>query len=323
MCPPDYLGIRANNHGNEKEQQYLKEFINSPVDFRKKATLQWNELKNIYKSLGFSLIDIPVLENALDQTYTADPAFSIVESDTKKLILVLSQFANINRNKEVDAFLNTIKSIIKNDPIFNDYTLEVNITNEFFEGTGDNYYDNFRDVIFSGYTSSPGPNNLANGRSSIESHKELESYTGINVISLEVKYPCFHIDTCLAPLPTGHILFYKDGITEEAYDKFLKLAFHDYGLNPEEYIIPITKNDALNNLATNLICIENKIVIPEFGSSEYPKLNANLINKLKDLGYKVFTHTFGQFIKVGGALHCTSHLLNYRVKGGIINRIKT
>jgi len=319
MCSPKYLGIRSDNYANEKEQQYHTEFENEPTIFRTKALQQWDELQSTYKSWGADILSIHPLKNSYDQTYTADPAFTLFDPKANKLIIAKSHFANSYRNSEVNAFANSILELSKPGKILADIDVEVHQLQNFCEGTGDNYYDAFRDLIFSGFTLSSSSGDLKKGRSNPNAHAELEAITGVEVVSLEVKHPCFHIDTCLAPLPSGHMLVYKNGMTEQSYKKLLQKAFIDRDLDPEEFIIPVSQNDAENNLVTNFLCIDNKIAIPQFGDNIYEPINPDLINRLQNIGYEVTPHNMGQFIKVGGAVHCISHLVMKRVKGGLIN----
>ena len=114
------------------------------------------------------------------------------------------------------------------------------------------------------------------------------------------------------------MLLYRDGITDQAYETLQQKAFRDFGMDPQEYIIPVSKNAAENHYATNLQWIGMDIAMPYFGGDSYPPLEKTLLEKLESLGYTVHLHNMSQFIKVGGATHCTSHLVMQRVKSGLI-----
>lgn len=322
MCPPNFLEIRSaeNGNGNRKEEAYYTEYAADPDGFREKALQQWQGLKDIYAEWGMTVLEIVPTPGMTDQVFTADPAFTIINHDKNELIILKSEFTNAARRTEVIPFVQLTSQAAKQDMIKPGLRIREHQMLNRFEGTGDCYYDQYRDLIFAGYTNNPDPANPQEGRSSIESHAEVEAQTGIEVISLEIKDPCFHIDTCLAPLPSGHMLVYKDGMTDDSYKLLIKKAFIDRGLDPEEYLIPVTENDALSNYVTNMQCIGDKIVMPQFDKDIYEPVDTALIQRLEDIGYEVKVHEYGQMIKVGGAMHCSSHMIAERVIGGLINQ---
>lgn len=321
MCSPEFYAVKTEGHANDKERVYGEQYAADPASFRAKTMDQYKALKALYKGLGATVYEIAPTPGLGDQIYTADPAFTLI--NTKGGIDVLrSRFTNQSRQPEVTAFVEMVKAIAadQNSPVSGAAVTVREALNP-VEGTGDAYYDPFRDVIFAGYTNNPDPNDPCSGRSSIDAHVEMEQLTGVEVVSLEVVEPCFHIDTCLTPLPSGHMLIYKAGMTDDAYNKLIQKAFVDRGLDPAEYAIHLSENDALNNFVTNLLHLGDKLIIPQFGDNGeegVEPIDPALLQRLRDIGYEVFVHNVSQFIKAGGAMHCTSHVLMNRVPGGYI-----
>lgn len=322
MSPPAYLGIQPPNedgkHGNDKEEQFYQDYIANPAEFVEKAHTQWETAKNIYENkLGKTVKTLPSSRGLSDQTFTADPVLSLKDDASGTVLLLKSNFTHASRQKETFPFLAQAWH-----KAFPTHSIDMKLMENKFEGTGDCYYDVARDVFWAGYTATPDSNDPTKGRSSINAHHELERKTGIPVISLAQNEAegCFHIDTCLAPLPTGHILVYKDGLTDAAYDTLIENAFIQYNLDPNEYAIPVSKNDAKNNFATNLLCVGKTLIIPEFGEDVAP-LNPLLLDRLNDIGYDIEVIPYGQFIKVGGAVHCTSQLIQPRAHGGLLDQV--
>lgn len=325
MCPPQFYGVKSENFANAKEAQFAAEYAADPQAFRAKAVEQWKELVKIYESLGATVIQIAPSPGLIDQIYTADPAFTLVKDG--KLNILRSRFTNQSRQPEVDAMTEALKLIVQQPGnALSGLPVDVREALNPVEGTGDAYYDSARNVIFAGYTQNPDPDNPVSGRSSIDAHTEMEQLTGVRVISLEIKAPCFHIDTCLTPLPTGHMLVYKAGMTPEAYDTLVQEAFVKYGLDPSEYLIELDQKEAEDNFITNLVCLGDTLVIPQFGENGeegVEPVNPALLDRLRSIGYTVIVHNVSQLIKAGGAMHCTSHAVMEAVEGGYFSRKNT
>ena len=322
MCPPNHLTARPDVHANKKEAEHYHDITADLSSFRNEAQQQWTSLKGHFKTVGAQVSAVPLSAGTTDQTYTADPAFTLVNDDLERIYIVASQFSNAHRNAEVQTFLTHLKSIFSSHPIYKDYECCVHHMKTSFEGTGDNIYDPYRDLIFSGYTTHLGKNDPSQGRSSITSHQTLSEVTGVAVISLEVQHPCFHIDTCLGFLPDGPALVYRAGMTENAFKNLQQKAFKDFGLDPTKCIIEVTQNEAENHFVTNLVCIGNTVFIPHFGNGNYEPVRPAFKTQLSALGYDIKWTDMSAFIKVGGAVHCTSHLLHHRVLGGLLRKEK-
>ncbi len=312
MCSPDFYEIPepdpdagyANSFAIKGREEYLKD----PAGFREIAKKQWQALKEIFNTLGVDTIEMTPIENLPDQVFTADPSLSLITTTGKeaqrseaKAITILSLFSNEERQDEQKATVSFIEEEVPSRPMVQSHFRT--------EGTGDNVYDPFRDIFWSGFVPDPSRKTADSGRSDLRAHAVLKAVTGVPVVSMAVKKPFFHIDTSMAPLSNGHIICYKDGMRREAFEKLLQEGLDRYGLSREEYLIEVSKEDAAA-YACNLRCVGDTIVMP-LCSNE-------LQETLRDKGYKVLTTDLSHFIYSGGAVHCLTNNLNEsRVVGGV------
>jgi N-dimethylarginine dimethylaminohydrolase len=317
MIPPAGI-IISDKWKNSKEQEYHAFYKQNPEAFRNTACKQWQSLVDLYNEWDVKVVIGEHTPGMGDQVYTADNAGTMRYKAEKKISALTSFYSAASRQPEVQPFM----ALLKTEADAMGYTVSEHQMKHNFEGTGDCYYDSFRDVMFAGFTTDPDSDDPAKGRSALESHQELEEQTGIETISLEVVKPCFHIDTCLAPLPSGHMLVYKEGMTAESYEHLIQKAFIEKGLDHREYLIPVSKNDAENHFATNMLCVGNKIAMPQFEDEidghTYDPIEPALLKRLADIGYDVTVLNYSHMIMAGGAMHCTSHMIPTRVKGGVI-----
>lgn len=311
MCPPEYYAIPQPNtdagHANDFAYKGYKEQEKDPKKFRNIAFKQYNNLKSAFNALGILTPELPPKKDMPDLCFTADPTLSLItvaKEDALKsnpsAITILSRFSNEEREMEVLVNATFLEEMFPKRGFMRSHFRT--------EGTGDNVYDPYRDVIWSGFVPNAGRMNAASGRSDARAHKALELATGAPVISMAVKKPFFHIDTSMAPLTNGHILCFKEGMQPEAYETLLREGLDRYGLPHEEYLIEVDEKDAYR-YACNLRCIGDTIVMPECSDS--------LKDHLHEKGYDVVTIDMTQFIHSGGAVHCLTNNLNERrVIGG-------
>jgi N-dimethylarginine dimethylaminohydrolase len=303
MAEPDFLSIEKpfeDGHApaNEFAIAGYEAYAKDPEAFVAKAKKQWTQLKDVFNAIGAETVVIKPDPANPDQAFTADPSVSLKQADGS-LVTVFSKFSNAQRQPEVAAhvaLLEKEEGRTLADAHFN------------MEGVGDNVYDPYRDVFWSGYTETPGREGASHGRTDKRAHAALAAMTGVEVISLETQKPFFHIDTALAPLPSGHVLCFKGGMTDEAFEKMQQEAFDKFNLPREEYLIEVSEEDAAG-LACNLRYVGNTVVMAECSKA--------LQNKLESIGYEVITVDVSQFIHAGGAVHClTNPIYEPRIPGG-------
>ena len=304
MCPPDYYsisgpdknGIYANKFAEVNHLEYSK----NPESFLKAAHRQWTDYRDTLNKVGAKTVELEPVHGISDMVFTADPTLSMVLCNDNQAVTISSRFSFTERQVEVDQSVNFIKNFDPERKI---------IASEFFsEGTGDNYYDPFRDIFWCGYAKNPCRQNASAGRSDIRSHQKLQDVTGVPTISMAVKEPFFHVDTCMAPLSKGHIIVYKGGMEPSAYETLIREGFQRFGMDPKEYLIQVDDEDA-KRYACNMRNIDDTIIMPQ--------VSDDLQATLKAKGYDVITLDVSCFINDGGAMHCLTNNLNEkRIPGG-------
>ena len=297
-----YIPEPNTEHGpaNDLQVEGRKAYLKDRKGFVEKAVEQSHGLYEALMAAGASVVSLQELEGHPDQVFTADASFSLVDHGSVKT--VMSHFSNEERQPEVDLHRAFFDSV---DP---ERSMIVNPHN--FEGTGDNLYDPFRDVFWSGYAVDPGRHSAAHGRSSKLAHTFLRKTLGVPVVSLQTKKPFFHIDTALGALPRGEMIVYPGGLENFDEKGFCEFAFERYGLKASENYIAIDKADAMA-YGANFRVFGNTVVMPE--------CSQKLQDQIKKRGYDVVTVDLKQFIYSGGAVHCMANRIDEpRIDGGYV-----
>jgi len=298
MCPPDHFSLSPPDplHGfaNDMIAQAYETYAKDPEGFRMKAFEQWTALKECLLKLGARvelLIPQPDLQ---DQVFTADASLSLIRQDGSELSLI-SLMTHPLRQKEGELHLKKIQDLFP--------SRDTHMNSLASEGSGDNLYDPYRNLFWSGYTPSPSASRAAEGRSDIKSHAHLSQLAGVKVVSLEVKRPYFHIDTALSALPGGHILCYPGGMSHASFKTLIQEAFVNFEMDPNDYLIEISSWEA-SRYACNMIYVGNHIILPY--------CEERVFKLLTQKGYEVHTVDLSCFIQAGGGPHCLTNNLNLR-----------
>ncbi|MGB4107467.1 MAG: arginine deiminase-related protein [Alphaproteobacteria bacterium] len=299
MCRPDFFEPAppdpVHGHANAFEAVGRIKFKEDPDGFRELALQQWLRLEEIF-SRHARIIHITPTPGFYDQAYTADASFSLQIYNgvpEPRTVSLLSMFTNEKRRPEIEAHRVALEKLGDNRTIVE--------CKHAFEGNGDNVVDPFRNIIWSGYTDSAIFSNAAHGRTSLDAHGFLQEHTRIEVVGLQTVSPFYHIDTVLGPLTNGEIVAHYKSLHPASRDIFLRKAFHERGLDPGQYLIEISKEDAFS-FATNFRCFGNTVVMPE--------CSQKLQDKIKSRGYEVETVDISAFLAGGGGVHCLSNVLN-------------
>ncbi len=304
MCPPVHYRVPEphpeGGYANEMQVEGFQIFQKDPEGFKERAQEQWLALRTALVQAGAEILEIQAHPDLPDQVFTADPSISL--QDKGYLVTILSHFSNAERQPEVELTQNFLSHHGERTFVELSHHLE---------GTGDNIYDPARDLFWSGYTPETGRENAAQGRSNILAHKDLQKATGVEVISLEVQTPFFHVDTSLALLPKGHILCYPDGLSQKAFNTVKKRGLEAYGLDPQTHLFTVSKDEAAA-YTCNVRAIENTLIM---SACEAP-----LRKKLEDAGYHVVILDLSMFLASGGGVHClTNHIFEPRIEGGTLS----
>jgi len=308
MCPPDFYSIEEpdlqKGAANDFEVEGYKEYSRDPKGFRREACEQHANLQKILQDVGVKTINIDPVDGMPNLVFTADPTLSLVTRGwdlPAKAMTILSHFSNENRQEEVAVNAQHLEKIAPTRAVVRAYHRT--------EGTGDNLYDAYRDIFWSGYAPNPSRTTASSGRSDVRAHATLSAITGVEVVSLAVKKPFFHVDTSVAFLSKGHVVCYEDGLQPEAYKSLMSNALDRFNLPQDEYLIRVSKEDAYR-YACNLLCFDDVIVMPSCSDE--------LQDKFRQAGYEVLTSDISRFISAGGAMHCLTNNVNQRrIVGGL------
>ena len=296
MSPPDEFAIFAPHpeHGgpNAFSHANYAAFAADPKGFREVASQQWHALKAALEKHGADTLILPPDEALMDGPFTADASLSHIQEDGTHIVL-LSHFSNQMRAPEVDAHRALLQQRFPSARfVMHDYACE---------GTGDNVYDCFRKLYWSGFTANPSYANAAQGRSDSRAHLMLQKRTGARVIGLQVKAPFYHLDTTFAPLPQGHVLASRAGLQTQSWDDMLREAFAPFHLDATTHLIEVSEEDTYA-FGCNIVSIGNVIIMPV--------VSDGLRKRIELAGYVVEMVDISQFTKAGGAVHCLTNRLN-------------
>ena len=320
MCEPTNADPSAENENGDLANDFSGEQID-----KDKALEQWHGFKDKIEELGGRVILVPPQEGCGGQVYTADPAAFVTDVQLSrgktpsvkgvKFSALISQFTNAGRNAEIASHSGMIQSYISElqSARLSGVPVSTILQNTKWntEGSGDNVYDTFRGLWWSGY--SRNLSDPRSGRSDIRAHKTLQKLTDREVFSMEVARPFFHIDTSQTPLPKGHILSHEEGITAESFKAMRKRMLESFDLAESEYLIKVSKKDA-NRFACNLTAVTDTDLIVTDDISD------KLAGKLAKAGYRLHPLPYDEMRKGGGLFHCTANRINITgPKGGIAN----
>ncbi|HEB90997.1 MAG TPA: nitrate reductase [Deltaproteobacteria bacterium] len=156
---------------------------------------------------------------------------------------------------------------------------------EAFEGEGDALFQPGDGLLWAGHGE----------RSRHATHDELGRIFDVEVVSLGlVDSRFYHLDTCLAPLPGGRLIYYPG-----AFDEASKHAIESR-IAPERRLA-VEEDDAVG-FACNLLRLGDRI----FLNRASPKLRRALAR----WGFETFERPVGEFLKAGGGVKCLSMMLD-------------
>lgn len=126
-------------------------------------------------------------------------------------------------------------------------------------------------------------------RTSLESHRRLEEWWGIEVSSLRLVDPRFyHLDTCFAPLPNGDVMYFP-----AAFDQVSRQSVEVY--YPQQRRIIVSEEDA-TSFCCNVVCLGDELVMNH--------VSLELRRDLESRGFVVCETPLDEFLKAGGAAKC-------------------
>ncbi len=275
-----------------------------------KAAMQHSRLRALKNDLGASIILDDGQPGHFDGVYAADPTITLMRLTIKKgeitnvhFDTIASMFYNHSRSGEVARQVGSItflkRYLAENFGIT--ATSTVHMPKVHGEGTGDNIYDPYRDMFFSGYKPKTGEFKPTEGRSDPEFHRDvLWGKMHVPTFGFEVHNGCFHADTVTGPLEDGDVVVYPGGLSAEDGLKVKMMAEA-----PQKKLIIVSEEDA-RLYAPNLTDVMDRNVITAVTTQKFRR-------DLEAANYHNHQTELDQFVQQsGGGAHCLGNRIILR-----------
>ena len=232
---------------------------------------QWEGLYDNLTGLGVT-VDLHTPQPGVpDMVFTANAA---VVLERKAL---LARFLDSERQAEEKFHAAVFGDLVTNGVIDEVSTLPEGM---FQEGAGDCLWDGARELFWAGYGQ----------RSRREAYAYVASFFNRKVVTLELVDPrYYHVDTCLAVLNSGHVVYYPPAFSAASIER-LRVE-----LGGDQWLIAAGEEDA-SRLGVNLVNIGTKVVMAVCS----PMLEQNL----NHAGFQVVRSPLPAFGMSGGAAAC-------------------
>lgn len=229
---------------------------------------------------GDELIRAPGHRLFPDWVFAADPCVAWIDENGQRRAL-MSNMKHPERKGEVDVWRQNI--LPRNGFETTDSILHR-------EGSGDSLFDPNYGIWWTG----------VGERTAVGAGEQQSQLTGRTVIELQTKdHHFYHLDTFLSFLPSGHVVVYKDALTEKDYKTLCSFYPHDKRFE-------LTKGEA-ETFAANLQFVtkygpkgrslSHKVFVPK----DTPP---RLARTLRDWGYRVKPVDVSGVRLAGGGTHC-------------------
>jgi N-dimethylarginine dimethylaminohydrolase len=245
------------------------------------ARTQWERLHDGLSGLGAEVALQPAQPGVPDMVFTANAATVL---DGKAL---LARFHDAERQAEEPHDAAFFAGLVEQGVLEEVVTLPEGM---FQEGAGDCLWDTTRRMFWAGY-----------GQRSLRAAYEIvEDTFGRPVTALELVNPrYYHVDTCLAVLNSGHIVYFPPAFSDEGIAALEREA-------GKEFLIPAGEEDA-SQLGVNFVNIGESVVMSVCSEQLERRLNA--------AGFDVVRAPLPAFCLSGGAAACLTLRLDFRSDG--------
>jgi len=229
------------------------------------ATRQWERLVETLQCAGNAeIVYVQSRPGVPDMVFTANAA--LISGN----LAILSSFRHPERRREQNAY----RQALAQSGFATTFLQQT-----FFEGAGDALFDRVRPLLYAGY----------GWRSERTATLQLAETLAVRTLPLLlVDERFYHLDTCLCPLGSGHVMVFMDAFSPHA-QKLLRRSIEP------EYLIEVSLEDALA-FACNAVELGDSIVLHSASIRLRERLNA--------AGYRVFATELDEFHKAGGSAKC-------------------
>ena len=277
MCRPEHFAVDYTINPWMDPKRWARD-----ADAHAAAEREWQAFYRKLLELGAAVELVPPAPGLPDLVFTANAA---VVLDGKAL---LARFRHRERQRGEGHFETGFRSLLARGLIDSVRKLPKDLV---LEGAGDCVWDARRKLFWMGY----GP------RSDASAAHAVEEMFGQDVVALELADPRFyHMDTALAPLPGGEVMYLPGAFTAAG-----KAAIRERVAADER--IEITIEDGCR-LAANAVALGNTLIMSGCGR----RLRAQLETR----GYAVVTTPLSSFLRSGGSAFCLTLRLDLQSRGG-------
>jgi N-dimethylarginine dimethylaminohydrolase len=273
MCRPDHFAVSYSINPWMDPKRWAID-----ASAHAAAEREWGALHRKLLNLGAAVELVPPVPGLPDLVFTANAA---VVLDGKAL---LARFRHPQRQPEEGHFAAAFRALQARGVIDAVRKLPKGLV---LEGAGDCVWDARRKLFWMGY----GP------RSDAGAARVVKDMFGQDVVALELADARFyHMDTALAPLPGGEVMYLPSAFTAAG------LAAIREHVAPHE-AIEIAIEDG-GRLAANAVALGSTLIMSGCG--------ARLRGQLAERGYGVATTPLSSFLRSGGSAFCLTLRLDRR-----------
>ena len=242
------------------------------------AARQWAALHRKLVELGAAVELVPPVAGLPDLVFTANAGLVLDRE------VLLARFRHPERQREEVHFEAAFRSLQAHGLLDGVRKLPDNLV---LEGAGDCVWDDARKLFWMGY----GPRSDADARGAVA------EMFGQDVLALELADARFyHIDTALAPLPHGEVMYLPGAFTAAG-----NAAICDRVAPHQRLHLGVADGD---RLAANAVCLGDTLILSGCGERLRAELN--------ERGYRVVTTPLSSFLRSGGSAFCLTLRLDRR-----------
>ncbi len=273
MCRPEHFAVSYTINPWMDPKLWARD-----VGAHAAAEREWGALYRKLTKLGAAIELLAPVSGLPDLVFTANAAIVL---DGRAL---LAHFRHPERQREEAHFEAAFRALQARGLIDAVRKLPKNLM---LEGAGDCVWDARRKLFWMGY----GP------RSDVSAVRAVEDMFAQDVVTLELADPRFyHMDTALAPLPGGEVMYLPTAFTAAARGVIrARVAPHER--------IEIAMEDGCR-LAANAVTLGNTLIMSGCGR----RLRA----ELGERGYEIVATPLSSFLRSGGSAFCLTLRLDRR-----------
>jgi N-dimethylarginine dimethylaminohydrolase len=278
MCAPEHFEVSYTINPWMDPTQWSREAPTLGLAARR----EWKRLKQKLTQLGATIELVPPVKGLPDLVFTANAA---VVMDG---IALVANFRYPERQPEAEHYERSFRELWARGVLDAVRLMPEGVT---LEGAGDCVWDPARQMFWTGY----GP------RSDRDAARVVAETYGVEALPLELVNPSFyHMDTALAPLARGEVMYVPSAFSEEGLRQF-------HARVAPEQRIPLSDRDAAV-FAANAVKLGDDIVMSS--------CSVALRRRLEDAGYRVHPTSLGTYHRSGGSAFCLTLRLDQRTVAG-------